>query len=381
MLLIDGSLLFVSFRRTQAVDLGFDPRPVSAVTVSLPGARYGTANERAAFFEAVVAKGTRSLPNVESVAFGSRVPFTSSAAGGVVGSVVLVGSAERGVDVPRAAIAVVSPSYFDVLGIRETAGRRFSSADRADGQRVVIVDELLARRLVPNGRVVGMAGHLNDDSHDTTARTVVGVVASVHTIDPTVSAEPIVYLPYSQASWPTMSILARTRAGAARVTADEMRRLIHSVDASRPVYNNQQLLTTVDRRLALRRLQTALVFGFAALALALSLLGVYGVSAYRVRQQERELGIRLAIGATPAQLRRGVLEEAGRRVAIGAVIGVAVAAAVGRLTARSLFDVSPWDPTIFVGVTALVVVAGLASSFGPALSASRADPLSALRTD
>jgi hypothetical protein len=354
---------------------------VSAVTVSLPAARYGTGTERAAFFQAVVAEGTRSIPNVESVAFGSRVPFTSSATGGVVAAVVPVGSAERGVDVPRAAIAVVSPSYFKVLGIRGTAGRQFSYADRAGGRPVVIVDGLLARRLAPDGSVVGMSVRLNDDSRDTTARTVVGVVASVHTIDPTTPAEPIVYVPYSQAPWPTMSILARTRAGAAPVTAQAMRRLIRSLDPSRPVYNNQRLSTTVDRRLALRRLQTALVFGFAALALALSLLGVYGVSAFRVRQQERELGIRLAIGATPAQLRRGVLGEAGRRVAIGAVIGVAVAAAAGRLIARSLFDVSPWDPTILVSATALVVLAGVASSFGPALSASRADPLKALRTD
>jgi len=378
-LVFSGWLLVASLRLVQSVELGFEPDGVIAATVSLPATRYRTAAERVAFYDALLRESAASLPTA-TIAVGSRVPFTSSATAGVYTTVVPTTRADAATS-PHAPIAVVSPSYFDVLGARVSAGRSFSNADRADGQPVAIVDEALARQLYPTRSAVGGVVRLQDDRQDTMPRIIVGIVPAMRGLDPATPPEPMIYLPYAQVGWPTMSVVARPRDRSSRLEPRDLSRLIHAVDPTRPVYNALHLRAGVDRRLSVRRLQTGLMFVFAATALMLALLGIYGVSAFGVRQRQREIGIRLAVGAAPRQILLAVLKESAQRIVWGSAAGVVMAVIGGRVMASLLFDISPWNPWVLTAALALTLVAGLLSSLGPALTASRADPLATLRSD
>lgn len=377
-LLIDGWLLVMSLRNMQAVHLGFDPHGVVTATVSLPNSRYGTAAARAAFFHEVETHAAH-LPGVEIAAIASRVPFAASAGGGVASSIRMVGQESR-TNLPRAGIIVVSPDYFETIRVNSVSGRLFDDSDRSDTPPVVIVDDILARQLAPRGDVVGSLIRLDSTTGgDTAARRIVGVVRETRMVDPTQPPTPLIYLPYAQSAWPTMNVLIRGVRDAP--TASDVRRVLHEVDPSRPVYNVRTLEVALRSRLALRRLQTRLLAGFAITALMLALVGAHGVTAFTVRQREREFGIRIAVGATPRQIMVSVLREALHRITVGAVFGIALAVFAGNVLRHAVFGVSPWDPVAMAVATAVVCATAIGANLAPAVRAARADPSTALRAE
>ena len=380
-LLIDGALLVSSFRRIQAVKLGFEPQHVISATVSLPAGRYARYQQRIAFFEDVVRR-LSALPGVSAAAVASRLPLSSGAAVAVMNTISVDGATiGRNAALPRALTVVVSPGYFDATGLPLVAGRAFNARDRDDAPRAIIVDETLARQLAADGNVVGKRVHMTGGTGaDTSLIEIVGVVGAVHVTSVANDPDPVVYLPHAQTAWPTMSLVVKAASDPRAIVAS-MRTEVAAVDPSRPVYAPRLLDETVAQSLAPRRFQMALLAGFALGAVALALLGVYGILSFAVAGRARELGIRMALGASSAQVRELVLRNALTRIAIGVVGGVALASACGSVLQSLLFQLSAWDWRVFAGAIGSLSAAGLAASYVPAQRAARADPLIALRRD
>jgi predicted permease len=373
-------VLVTSFRRVQAVPLGFRADEIVTATVSLPSGRYGSTAQRTAFFDDVLRR-LRERPNVADVAIANRVPFLTSASAGVVNTIQVVGDAAQVSRAPRAGVMTVSPGYFDLLRIRRVEGRLFSAQDKGGQPGVVIVDETVARALAPGGKVTGTRIQLGGATGaDTATREIVGVVAAVRMGDVTRPAEPLLYLPYAQSPWPTMNVIARggTNYGA---LGQSVRQTIASVDATRPVYNVRELRRGVDDAVASRRLETLLLSGFAVSASLLAFLGVYSVLSFSVKTREREFGIRLAVGADSRQVLREVVLESLKRVGAGVALGLPLIWVAGMLIRAALFDVSPWHLPAVVGAITALVLGALAASYLPARRAAITDPAVTLRVD
>jgi putative ABC transport system permease protein len=374
-LLADGLLLTMSMRKLQAVELGFDPRGLSSVAVSLP---YPSAERRVAFVNQVL-ESLSGTSGIRGAAVTSRVPFTASATGGIVNTVESPG--ERS-PAPPAAVTVVSPEFFATLRISRLAGRFFSTQDRADAPRVAVVDETLARQLSIDGGAVGKRVRLGGGTGaDTTMIEIIGVAASARLVDPAVTSAPTIYLPYAQTAWPSMSVVARADE---RSTADVLRTLraaIQSVDPRRPVYNSRIVQRSLNAALATRRLQTLLLVGFGGAALVIALLGVHALFSHSVRQRHREFGIRLATGAAREDVIRLVLREASVRVVVGITLGLIIAMALGGLLRNALFGVAPWNIGAIAVGAALPAIGAMFASYLPARRAAQVNPMVVLRAD
>ncbi len=375
-LLVGGGLLVRSLLRAQAVELGFTPGGVAAMTISLPEARYPAAGQKIAFFQDLVGR-MEALPGVRSVGLASHLPL---GAGPLMGDFTPSDHAvsARG-ETPRAQLIAVSSGYFGTLGIRLLRGRLFDRGDGAGAPPVVIVDASLARQVWPGADPIGRRIRVGAAlGADTALREVVGVVDGVRTLSLERRPEPAIYLPYAQNPWPTMNLVVQAGAPATMLF-DLVAAQVRALDPGQPVYNARPLEQTVERALAYRRFQTTLLGAFALTALLLSVIGVYGVLAFGVARRTRELGIRVALGATSRGILLSVLGQALARVGAGLLIGGAAAVAAGRLLGGLLYQISPADPTTFAGAALLLLTAGMIAGYLPARRAMRVDPVEALR--
>ena len=379
LLLIDGASLVVSMQRAQQVNLGYDPENLLLGSMSLPS-RYPTIEIRTAFFASALERVSQ-LRDVRSVAVVSHPPITASPAGGLVSTVALGDRQLGDAELPRAVTVVASPGYFTTLRARLLRGRDFSAADRESAPLVVIVDDILARQLAPNGAVIGKSVRLGGGlGANDTPHVIVGVVSPVRSGGVTVDPQPTVYLPYAQHGWPSMTFVVRTRS-APRSVEPELRRTLAELDRTRPLYNVRTADETRARQLAPRRLQSLMVTGYAVSALILALVSVYGTLTYSVMRRTREFGVRLALGATERQITRAVLRQSLSRVIAGIVLGVCLAGLAGAALTRYLYQLSPWDAWIYAASAAVVTAAALAASYLPARRAAGMDPMIALRQE
>jgi putative ABC transport system permease protein len=376
-LLVGTGLLVRSFLRARAVDAGFVPDRVLAMTVSLAGARYSTNDQKLAFHDSL-AQRLGTLPDVRSAALVSHLPL----AGAVLsGDLAVEGRAADGVAAASVQMNTITPDYFSTMRIPVIDGRTFGPADRMGTRAVVIVDETLARRYWPPGGAIGRRIRLGATlGADTGWREIVGVVGSVHAASLESAPAPVVYMPYAQNPWPTMNLLVGTPGDPAGAAAS-VRQAVQSVDPNQPVYNVRPLTAVLERQLAPRRVQVILLGTCAAAALLLSVLGVYAALASMVARRTREVGIRMALGCRPRAVLAWVLGRAFRVLASGAAAGVLCALAGARLLAGLLFNVSAHDPVSLATAVALVMAAGLGASSVPALRATRVDPMLALRRE
>src|SRR2546427_5431146 len=228
-------------------------------------------------------------------------------------------------------------------------GRSFEEHDATARRPVVIVDDTLARRFWPNQNPIGQRLRLGATiGADAAWRTVVGVVSTVRSASLELERAPAIYVPYYQNAWPTMSVVVRTAGDPARF-ASLVRSEVLAVNRNQPVYNVRSLNQVLARGVAARRFQTLLLGAFAVAALALAVIGVYGLLEYAVARRTREFGIRGALGAQRRDVVAFVMRRALMLMGVGLVIGGACALAGTRLLTTILFEVSPWDPMIFVG--------------------------------
>jgi putative ABC transport system permease protein len=368
-LLVAAGLLLKSFITVIGVDLGFHTRNVLAVNVTLPELRYRTAVQRLQFFEELERR-VAQLPGVDSVAFANRMPMR----GGWGSGVQVEGGEER---THEADFQAVSPWYFRTVGMALLSGRALTAADRDGGELVAVVNTEFARRFLggadPLGRRVRRGG--------APWLTIVGLVNDIRRQGKTAQITPQVYLSAAQtALYPVrLSDLAVRASVEPRSLLPSIQSAVWSIDKDQPVTNVRTLDEIVDLSVRQRRFQTLLLIAFAGVALALSLVGIFGVLAYAVSQRTPEFGIRLALGAPSRRVLALVLRQAVVLIAAGLAVGVLGAWSLTRYLQSLLFEVRSHDLATYALTAVLLVVASLVASAIPARRAARVDPLTALR--
>lgn len=366
-LLVGAGLLLRSFLRVLDVDLGFQPDRAAAISVDYPDAV--NPQQRTAIREEILRR-VEAIPGILSAGISDELPLQGNRSMGLWAKSTMLRPGEY----PLALVYVVTPGYFDAMGMRLLKGRPFDGHDRADGQPVVILDETAARKLWPGKdpleQIAVVGGR---DSR------VVGVVPDVHESSPEGQAGDQVYLPATQ-SVPIGALLVVRSNLPPAVLEPSLMRTLRSINPTQPAYKLRTIQSSVDRAVSPRRFFMLLVTAFAALGLILAALGIYGVISYSVVQQTQEIGIRMALGATAGRVQAGILSETLRLTVIGVAIGIVASVATAKLIASLLFGTAPTDPATFVGMVILLGAAGLLAGFLPAQRASRVDPMIALRT-
>jgi putative ABC transport system permease protein len=378
-LLVTAALLVRSFQQVQSVDPGFRPSHALSVRLSLPRGRYANRAAIQRFFEQVHPR-IASLPGIRSVAAANVVPMNGYLA---TTSFQVEGDVER--DLPETHYRMVSPEYFDALGIPVRQGRTFTSADRSETQPVVIVSETFARMFLARSDALGARLRLDDGGKTPRTVHVIGVVGDVKHFGPERESPLEVYVPIPQVPEPTTIWLANNMYWVVRTegeplaVANAVRREIAAVDPNVPASFVRSMGDWVEASVAARRFNLQLLAAFAVAALLLAAAGVYAVSASAVAARTRELGIRAALGASRLAIVRLVLRGALVPVVAGVAAGAAAALVSGRAISGLLFGVTPRDPASLGLVCATLMAAALVASYVPARRAGRVDPLEALR--
>ncbi len=376
-LLIPTGLTVKSLMNLARLDLGFPPERVLTAEISIYGPAYEDVGARRRYY-AELGRRLAGLPGAPAFAFlsspllGSRVDPQLPLA--VEGSVPAAGTG-----LPSVRWLAVSPGYFQVFGLHKLAGRTFAETDGADAPAVAVVSRGFAERLLPGGSPVGR--RIRAGGAEQPWRTVVGVVADLSFGGLDGGRSPAaMYLPWEQ-SRPSGGFLAVRSAGPLAPLAAAVRRAAVATDPEVPVWALATMQERIDG-MAGPFTRAAALFGlFGAAGLFLAALGLYGVMAAAVARRTREIGIRLALGASGAAVQRGVLRSGAVQLAVGIVLGLALAAALARLLAASLYQVRPWDLEVYALAPAVLAAAGLLACWLPARRAARVDPLESLRAD
>ena len=377
-LLAGAALLIVSFRNLVDVSPGFRPDQLAIVPVSLPSSRYDEAARSVAFYDEVIDR-LRATPGILHVAATSAPPFTG------LDSRLNLDIERQTVELKgpvRAYPRVVSSDYFSTLGIRLVRGRVFTDRDDRDAVPVALISETAARRYWPNDDPIGRRISLGGE---TRWMEIVGIVGDVRHLSLDLDTEPDAYIPMRQGFTQlgdnlgrSLTLMIRT-AGDPLATAPAVRAVVTAVDPQQPLGRMRKMDDLIAESVGARRLNFVLVSAFAMVALLLTAAGLYGVMAYLVTERTREIGVRMALGASSRQVVAMVLGQAGVMMAIGIAIGVAGAMIVSRAIGSLLFGVSAQDPRIYVAVTAVLAVVALCAAAVPSLRATRIDPLIAIR--
>lgn len=369
-----AGLMLRSFERMQRVDPGFRADNALTFRITLPASQYAQPARQFAFFRQLDQR-LRSLPRATDVGLTNYVPLSGSWS---VVRFTIDGRPLSPEETPSASNQVVTPSYFRAMGIKLVAGRVFTDQDDENASRVALVNESLAQRFWPGASVIGQRLHLEEESPDVPPLTVVGVVAGVHQLRLQDDPVPELYRCYFQAPTASMSVILRT-ASDPLALATAARRAVTALDPNQPVYNVDTLSRIVKDAVWVTRLTAALFGAFSALALALAAVGIYGLTAYAVAQRQREIGLRLALGATPGDVLRLVLGR-GLALALAGVLGGIVAAyLLTKGMAGLVYGIGVLDPVSFLTAPLLLLAVAAAANLAPALRAARTDPMTALR--
>jgi predicted permease len=367
-----GAGLFVrSLLAVERVDPGFETEKLFVIPMDLGGQGY--APPRAQDFYRQAVERVSTLPGVRAAAVASRFLLV---AGGARQSVTAEGqTTTRGGRDLMAGVNVVGPGYFQTVGMPVRAGRGFSPADRTGSQPVVVINETLARLLWPGAPAVGKRLRLGDDE---ALLEVVGVAADARYAGLREPPAPYAYRPVLQSYSPMMMLHVRT-SGDPEPLLQKVRREVQVLDPGLPLLEPRTITQVRNQSLWAPRMGAGLLSTFGLLALLLAALGIYGVVAYSIGQREREIGIRMALGAGRREVLGLVLRQGLRPVAAGVVLGLAAALAASRTISSLLFGIGAADPLALAGAAALLVVVALAAIYAPARRASGLDPVTALR--
>ena len=372
-LLVGGGLLINSFTNLTGVDPGYDPKNVLTFQVNLPRARYADVPQRRTFYDRLLGS-TDMMNGVVSAGAVNILPLTQN---NIRMAFMLPGEGDYQ---QRAAadVRIVSPGYFDAMGIPIVEGRGFTDQDRDGQQRVLLVNQTFARRYFQDESPVNR----EFQPGPTGSQRIVGIVGDVRHQGLDRDVEPEVYFTYQQAAQ-TFGNLPMTfaiqTAGDPMALVPEIRRSVLDLDSSLTVDNIRTMEDRLYSSIAGPRFYAVLLGVFAAIALVLASVGIYGVLAYSVSQRTREIGIRMALGAEKQNVLRLILSQGMVLTAIGIVAGLAGAFAVTRYLESMLFGLTALDPTTFVGVTALLIVTAATACYVPARRATKVDPIVALR--
>ena len=378
MVLLAGALLLVqSFIRVQTLQFGFEPDRVMTGRVILPTYRYTDSPKVEAFTRAVLAQ-LRQIPGVDAAGTVTYLPLSGWNGGidfTIEGQPVLTG-AERS----SASYQAVSEDYFRSLSIPLVAGRTFTARDDRRAPNVVIVNELLAKKYWSDQSPVGRRVLLTTGTGSPQPYEIVGVVGNVRAAGLEEPIEPEMYFSAWQGGESLMAFTLRTDGDPAGL-AGQLRAAVWSVDPDQPITYVMPLSELAAESLAFRRASMMLAGGFGALALVLAAIGIYGVLSYSVGRRTREIGLRVALGATRGEIARLVAREGLTMTAIGTALGLGAALGLSRFMRTLLYDITPGDPGTYVAVAALLFGVALVATLVPARRATSVDPLVALRAE
>jgi putative ABC transport system permease protein len=385
-ILVTGAgLVMRSFLKLSSTAPGFEPHGVLTMRLSLPAATYPTRTSVRTLYTRLVDQ-LRGLPGVGTVGAVAGLPLaTIRGDWGITVEGYIPPDPKLGT---QADWQVVRPDYFEAMGIPLKKGRQLTDADGADAPQVIMVNEAMAKYFWPDRDPIGQRLHLNS-SADSAWRTVVGVVGNIHHRGLDEAPRPEMYLPHAQffSTAPdsvvparSMTLTMRVR-GSPEALTGPVRGVLHSLDPGLAVSDIRSLDDVVSRSIAAPRFTTALLSVFAALALILAAIGIYGVLSFIVAQRTAELGIRVALGASRSDVLRLVVGQGMRPVLIGLVTGLIVALAFAKVLQGFLFGVPHTDPGTYVTVTAVLMGAAVLACYLPARRAARVDPMTALRAE
>jgi putative ABC transport system permease protein len=376
-LLTGAGLLVRSFVRLSSIDPGFRANGVLTMRVQISPVRYDTPERSSGFYSNLLTR-IAALPGVQSTAGITFLPMT----GGGIGT--SFWRTDRPTPAPGQApstdVRPVTPGFFRTMGIPHVMGRDFTASDRDDSPGVAIVNETLVRQYFANENPIGQRLHVNAGPADRLDYEVVGVVGDIKLAALDVDVRPTVYLPHTQLAMGIMTLLARTEMNPLSLS-NSIGAEVHAMDRELPLADVRTMDDVVASTLARPRIVTTLLVAFAIMALVLAAVGVYGVMAYSVGQRTQEIGVRMALGATPESVFELVLGQALRLVAVGVVAGLAVAAGLTRLLATMLYETEPLDPPTFIVTAIVLTLVAMLASFIPARRGTRIAPVEALRAD
>ena len=374
-LLVGAGLMMRTMVNLIGTEPGFNSQDALTMQLSLSLPKYRDAHRASSFFKQVVERAAE-LPGVQSAGLISELPLADNSPY----SPFSIESGEAGPDKNRfgAQLHSVSPAGLQTLEISLIEGRYFDDRDTDAAPLVAIVNRGLAQTIWPGQSALGRRIKLSTPEAQAPWLEIVGVVSGARRVAEASAEELTIYLPHQQSPNRTMSLVIRTSGDPDRLIAN-VREEVRSLDATQPVYNIQSLARFLSDRFAPHRLLVILFGAFAAIAVALAIVGIYGVMAYLVNQRRHEIGVRVALGARPSDVLTMILKYGFRLAFAGVAIGLAGAAALTRTMASLLVGVTPTDlPTLLTGAAAMLIVAGVAS-YVPSRRAMRVDPIDALR--
>jgi len=377
-ILVSGAgLMLRSFTAVRNIDLGFQPGRMVVAEALLPGNTYPGAVERTAYVDQALA-ALRRVPGVAATSASNWIPLNHELFTTQVATPETEGTPAA--EWPLATASAVWPDYFRTMGMSLLEGRRFTDGDAAGAQLVAVVNRTLARKIWPEGSALGRTLLTGNDPGHPTRYTVVGVVGDSRAGDlGSDDVGPKLYTPGLQGSARRYFLLVRTE-GAPSALVPAVRRALREADPNLPVEVRPMTSVVAEDQLQWS-IGSVFMGGFGAGALLLAAMGIYGVIAYSVSRRRREVGVRIALGATRGEIRRHVMGNGIRLTAIGLLIGIAGAVALGRVASSALYGVSPVDPLTLAGVLVLFLGVAALASVLPAERASRTDPVGALRSE
>jgi putative ABC transport system permease protein len=377
-----AGVLFRSFERLRAVHPGFDPNNVATFWISLPASRYRKGADIVRF-SADLHDRLRALPGVTAAGLTSRLPLVTR--GDNDNPLYPEGSDVAGTKLPPLQLfSTIAGDYFGALRIPLLAGRAFNDM-RAQREGEAIVSSRTAQLFWHDSSGVAAIGKRFRVLPTSNWYTVIGVVANAHDSSLAKAPAPSVYFPQAEYTDPAQSQTARTMAVVLRTKGDAAtvvpaaQRIVHDLDPTLPVFDSQVMTETLRTSTATLELTLIIVGAAAAITLLLGAIGLYGVMAYVVSLRRRELGIRLALGASPRSLAAATAREGMTVTAAGIVVGFVLFAVVARFARTLLFDVAPWDPLTIVTTSLGLATTALLASWLPARRAARVDPVETLR--
>jgi putative ABC transport system permease protein len=372
-MLIGAGLMVKSFIRLQGVDPGFKPERILAVDLSLPAAKYKEAPQQLAFWEQLLGRVSQ-LPGVERVAAVTALPFTG---GAVLAFSVEGRSAPPPGNTPDAEYRVITPGYFETMGISLIKGSAFTEQHTSNTPAVAVINETMARKHFPGEDPIGKRINLGDPEKSPW-RTVIGIVRDVRQKALDEEPYPQMYAAYAQFPSRAMTLVART-SSAPSALVPAIRSELAVMDKDQPLYNVRTVEQVMSESISRQRFSMLLIAIFAGVGLVLASVGIYGVMSYTVAQRTHEIGVRMALGASARDVLKMVVGQGMLLAVIGTGLGLSAAFLLTRLISSLLFSVSAADPLTYILIALLLISVALVACLIPALRATRVDPMVALR--
>jgi putative ABC transport system permease protein len=375
-LLVAAGILLRSFATLTSVNPGFSITHVVKADIQLPQFQYSKPEQWAAFSDELLRR-LQSQPGMRDCAVAVPLPLNTQGSANLPFDIMDHPPLPKGT--PESADYVsVSPAYFHVMGIPLLRGRTFNNQDVSSAPRVTIISEAFAHRFFPNQDSIGKQLVFSFPPHTGIPRQIVGIVGDVRDVSIGQDPGPMMYVPFDQSPFWGGEVVVRSDLNVGSVAAT-IRHEVHEIDKDLPVTDVVSMSDLIDTSLAQPRFRTWLLGSFAVMALVLAAAGIFGVISYSVSRRTHEIGIRITLGASPANVMRLILTESACLVLIGLAVGIPVALGLGRFLSSLLFGIHAADPATFTAVALLLFTVATLAAYIPARRATRVDPMIALR--